>query len=429
MEAVVLAAGEGKRMRPLTTTRPKVMLPVAGRPLLEHVLRAAAKAGVDRAHVVVHYRAEAVRAGLGDGSALGLELVYHEQGEPRGTGHALRAVTDRPSGGFLMLSGDTLVDAADLVRLQETVRSGRSALGAVQVADARAYGALEVDGDRLVAIHEKRDEPPSDLINSGTYAFTDAIWAHLDALKVSPRGELELTDAVTALAREEGVQVVPLATWRDVGRPWDLLSVNEEMLRAHSDEDPFWCIEGTVEAGVVLQGPVRIEAGAVVRSGTYIQGPVVIQRDARVGPMAYLRASTVVGAGCHVGAHTELKNSILFDASNVPHLNYVGDSILGAQVNLGAGTKVANLRHDKGPVPVWTGADEKSDSGRKKMGVVLGDGVKTGINVSLDCGTVAGAGALLAPGHAFRGHLAGDTLHLGGGKVRPLKPRRDPATS
>lgn len=427
MEAVVLAAGEGKRMRPLTTTRPKVLLPIGGRPVLEQVLRQAARVGITRAHLVVHYHAEAVQEALGDGTRLGIELVYHEQGSPRGTGHALAAVEGRPEGPFLMLSGDTLVDTRDLERLMETVLQGGSAIGAARVADARAFGALEVAGDRLVRIHEKRSDPPSDLINTGTYGFTGSIWAHLDALRDSPRGELELTDAVTALAQEEGVQVLPLAGWRDVGRPWDLLTVNEQWMDGLQDDDPFWSIDGTVEDGAVLQGNVRVEAGAHIKAGTYIEGPVVIGRDARVGPMAYLRGATTIGARCHIGAHTEVKNSIVMDDANVPHLNYLGDSILGAHVNLGAGTKVANLRHDKRPIAVWTGTDEKTDSGRKKMGVVLGDGTKTGINVSLDCGTVAGAGALLAPGRSFRGHLEGETLHWGDGRTRSLK-RTDPAT-
>lgn len=414
MHAVVLAAGEGKRMRPLTSDRPKVMLPVAGRPLLVHVLEQAAAGGVTDAHLVVHYHREGVERVIGDGSAFGLRVTYHEQGEPRGTGHALAAVAVRPDAPFLVLSGDTLVDAGDLKALIATSRkSGLGAMGAARVSDPTRFGALETDGGRLVRIHEKSSEPPSDLINAGTYVLPPAIFPHLDALTPSPRGELELTDAVEALAREAGVTVHELATWRDCGRPWDLLNLNEALLAAIPNDSPYWTIDGTVESGVHLHGPVRVEPGAVVKSGTYIEGPVVVQGDARVGPMAYIRGSTVIGPRCHVGAHTETKNTILMEDANIPHLNYVGDSVIGSHVNLGAGTKVANLRHDKKDIAVHVGADEKLSSGRRKMGVIIGHGVKTGINVTLDCGTVIGSDALLLPGRSYRGHLEGGRLHRG----------------
>lgn len=410
MHAIVLAAGEGKRMRPLTSDRPKVMLPVAGEPLLVHVLRQAHAAGVKTVDIVVHYERSAVEAVIGDGSELGLKVRYHEQGKPHGTGHALGAVSPRPETPFLMLSGDTLVDSHELMGLMSATEENGGAIGAVSVPDARSFGALEIDGDQLVRIHEKRPDPPSNLINTGTYAFTPAIFAHIDALVESPRGELELTDAVEALAKEEGVRVVGLETWRDCGRPWDLLALNETMLGNIPADNAYWSVHGTVEDGVVLSGPVRIEAGAVVRAGSYIEGPCVIGKDARVGPMAYIRPTTVIGARCHVGAHTETKNTVLMDGSNIPHLNYIGDSVIGAGVNLGAGTKVANLRHDNASVRVHM-PDSPVDSGRRKMGVVIGHDVKTGINVSLDVGVVIGSGARLVPGRSYRGYLEGNRLH------------------
>lgn len=414
-EAVVLAAGEGKRMRPLTAERPKVMLPVGGVPVLERVVRMAAAAGIERVHLVVHYHREAIEAHFGDGAGFGVEVHYHDQGAPRGTGHALAAVAARPTDPFLVLSGDNLYGADDLAAfVSSPIDMDTVLLGAVAVDDPTKYGALETDDDRLVKIHEKSDRPPSDLVNAGIYRFPPDIFRHVEDLEPSPRGERELTDAIDRLAADGRVRVQTLSDWRDVGRPWDLLDVTEALLDQEAEDDTLWAQEGTVEDGVHLRGKVRIGPGAVIKSGTYIEGPVVIGPDAVIGPHAYIRGRTTIGTGCKVGAHTELKNSILMDGAKVPHLSYVGDSILGANVNLGAGTKVANLRHDKKNILVHTGPDERTDCGRYKFGVIFGDHVKTGINTSFNVGTVAGRGAGFAPGQSYSGHYEGDTIHRGG---------------
>lgn len=421
----MLAAGAGTRMRPLTMTCPKALLPVAGRPLLLHVLDRAVEAGAKRLHVVVHHGAGLVRAAVGE-EHKGVAVVFHEQGEARGTGHAVASLDPGPQEGFLLLSADTLVETADLKRLVEAAGAGTGAggglvVGAHRAHDPRAYGALEHEGDRLVRIHEKTEKPPSDLVNTGTYLFPTAILDAARKLKPSPRGEFELTDAVNEVAAGGEARIVELGSWIDVGRPWDLLHANQVVLEAKRDDAGYWVQEGLVEEGVRLRGPVRVEQGARVEAGSVIEGPVVVQAGARVGPLAYVRAHSVIGEGCHVGAHTEIKNSLLFAGSNAPHLNYVGDSILGSGVNLGAGTVIANLRHDGADIDVTLDGGVRVGSGRRKLGAILADHVKTGINVSLDCGSVVGAGALLAPGQSFRGYLEGDRVHYAHGKSGPKR--------
>jgi UDP-N-acetylglucosamine diphosphorylase / glucose-1-phosphate thymidylyltransferase / UDP-N-acetylgalactosamine diphosphorylase / glucosamine-1-phosphate N-acetyltransferase / galactosamine-1-phosphate N-acetyltransferase len=422
MQVVVLAAGAGTRMHPLTLTRPKVLLPVAGSPLIQHVLERAAAAGATAFDLIVHHGAGAIKNTLGK-EHQGIPITYHEQGEARGTGHALTRLDPAPSKPFLLVSGDTLVATADLQRLIQAGRSNRFVIGAHKASDPTAYGALETQGDRLVKIHEKSADPPSDLVNTGTYLMEPAIIDTVKRLRASARGEIELTDAVDEHAKDDEVHILQMDTWTDVGRPWHLLDATQDILAAHGDDSEFWSQEGTIEPGVQINGNVRVEKGAILRTGSVIEGPVVISAGARVGPLAYVRAGTIIGPRCHVGAHTELKNTILFEDTNTPHLNYVGDSVLGAGVNLGAGTVIANLRHDDRGVRVAVTPEKKEDSGRRKMGAVLGDHVKTGINVSLDCGTVIGPGALLAPGQSFFGHLAGDRVHYGHGKSGPKPPR------
>jgi bifunctional UDP-N-acetylglucosamine pyrophosphorylase/glucosamine-1-phosphate N-acetyltransferase len=158
-------------------------------------------------------------------------------------------------------------------------------------------------------------------------------------------------------------------------------------------------IEGDVAADADLRGTVVVEAGATVEPGVVIEGPVLVRSGADVGPNAYIRGATLLGEGVHVGQSVELKNTVVRAETNVPHLSYVGDSVLGRDVNFGAGTTVANLRHDDEPVVV-TVKGERVSTGRRKFGVVVGDGAKTGIQTSLNAGVTLSPGARTGPGES-----------------------------
>lgn len=383
-------------MRPLTARRPKVLLPVAGTPLLVRLARQLVAAGVRDLTVVVHYEADKVRAALGDGSAFGARVSYAEQGAPRGTGHAAAAglaVAQPGREPFLVANGDVLLDDADVARIVETARAS-PVVTAARVEDPRPYGVFAVDARGVpVSIVEKSPHPPSNLVNAGVYGFPAGFGARLAALRDSPRGELEITDAVSAaLAAGTSFRLVELGSWMDVGRPWDLLAATERVLRSLAP-----AIEGKVEPGATLHGAVHVGEGTTVKAGSYIEGPVWIGRNCTIGPNCYLRPGTAIGDGCKVGNAVEIKASVLMDGTHVGHLSYVGDSVLGERVNLGAGTKVANLRHDGKTIKVeWAG--ERVDTQRRKMGVVLADDVHTGINTSLNVGVVLGPGAATGPG-------------------------------
>lgn len=403
MKCVVLAAGEGKRLRPLTANRPKVMLPVAGKPILEHLLMQGKEAGFRDFVFVTHYQGSIVRKYFGDGSRWRARIRYVEQGTAAGTGHAAARLKGKVDGPFLLAYGDSLFSADDLVRVRD---ADGFAVGARQVPDASPYGLLRVRGKRLVGLKEKPAKRARGWVNAGVYRLTPEFVDRCRRLTTSPRGELELTDTLQEVLREKPVGVVPCDSWRDVGRPWDLLAVQEERMRTLSPR-----VEGDVDKTAILEGPVVVEKGARIRHGTVIEGPCIVQAGARVGPQAYLRASTVVGPNCHVGAHVEIKNSILMENTHVPHLSYVGDSILGSQVNLGAGTNVANLKHSNRNVRVQLEDGRWVDTGRRKFGAVLGDGVKTGINSTLNVGVMLGPGARVLPGARVEGWIpAGATI-------------------
>ncbi len=387
MQTVVLAAGSGTRMRPLTDTRPKPLCPVAGKPLVAHTLKRAVAAGASRIILVVGYESDLVRSYFGDSYA-GVPIEYAVQAEQRGTADAVRAATDtlRPEP-FVVLNGDSLYDVPSLIALYENV----PAVGSAHVDNPSDYGVFETDGDRVVGVTEKPDNPASNLINAGAYAFPADTRNRLD-VEQSKRGELELTDVLQELCESQSVTAIPFERWLDVGRPWELLAANEWLAAELPDRR-----EGTIHPEAELSGPVTVKAGATVKSGVTIEGPAYIASGATVGPNAYIRGSTHVGPDAKVGHAVELKNSILLEGATVGHLSYVGDSILGAATNFGAGTTVANLRHDDEPIKL-TVKGERVSTGRRKLGVICGDGVKTGINSSLTPGLVLSTDARTSPG-------------------------------
>ena len=172
---------------------------------------------------------------------------------------------------------------------------------------------------------------------------------------------------------------------------WKLLENSEAKIK--SIESKYL---GEIEQGVVIKGNLFLEKGSVVKSGTRIEGNVYIGENCVIGPNAFLRNGTIIADNCHIGT-SEIKNSIILAGSKVPHFSYVGDSVIGRNCNIGAGTKIANLRHDSGTVRVQIGL-KKVDSGRKKLGALLFDDVKTGVNSSINCGAILPKGTLVMPG-------------------------------
>jgi NDP-sugar pyrophosphorylase family protein len=155
---------------------------------------------------------------------------------------------------------------------------------------------------------------------------------------------------------------------------------------------------------VVLKGAVAIGKNTVIKSSAYIVGPVIIGEDCEIGPNCYIRPTTAIGDGCHIGAAVEIKNSVIMKGTKIPHLNYVGDSVIGEGCNLGAGTKIANLRLDKQNIQVG-GIDTK----RRKLGAVIGDNVETGINTSINVGSMIGNNTFIGPGVVVSGVIVPDS--------------------
>jgi bifunctional UDP-N-acetylglucosamine pyrophosphorylase/glucosamine-1-phosphate N-acetyltransferase len=185
--------------------------------------------------------------------------------------------------------------------------------------------------------------------------------------------------------------------WKDIGSPWDLITANENYMK-----NMIKNIQGTIEDNVTIKGDLHLGEKSIIKSGTYIEGPVWIGENCTIGPNAYLRTGTVLCGNNKIGASSEVKNSILMEGAKAPHHNYVGDSIIGNNSNLGSGTKIANLRLDKKTINV-VHQGKKINSGRRKFGAIIGDNVNTGINTSINAGTILGSNVKIGPNASVSG--------------------------
>ena len=397
MECVVLAAGEGKRMRPLTAKRPKVMLPLANRPIMEHLVLATRDTGIKDFVFVVGYGEREIRTHFGDGSEFGITVTYAPQRHQYGTADAVGSVRDLVTGPFLLMNGDMILKSSDIA---DFCRCKTPCMGISTTDHPGDYGVVLVDGNRVTSLEEKSKQPKSNLINAGAYLFSPDIFDRVDKVKPSARGELELTDALAWLIAERKLGAFRLPYWMDVGYPWDMLDANATLM----DQNPVGNA-GTIEEGVTLRGPVMIGEGSIIRAGTYIEGPCMIGKNCRIGPHAYIRGSTSIGDDCHIGHCTEIKNSIVMSGTKIPHFNYFGDSVIGSNCNFGAGTKGANLRHDHANIRVCG-----KDTRKKKFGAVIGDNVQFGINCSINVGAVIGSNAQFAPNSFIEGCIGENAI-------------------
>jgi len=397
MKAVVLAAGEGIRLHPLTSTRPKHLIPVGGKPLLEHLLSSIKAAGVDEALIIVYYLADQIKQFFGDGSKFGMKLEYALQAGVGGTADATGLAKDYAKEDFLLVYGDlfTTPDVIKQVVRSHGKKKPAATMAVAPVKHPEQYGIVKLDESHVIDIVEKPSptKAPTNLANAGIYVLSTEIFEKIGQTHPSSRGEREITDSLRLLIQEHTVLAVqvPTGEWLDIGRPWDLLEANRRALNRMEPTN-----NGKIEDGAHLIGLVSVAERARVRSGAYIQGPVFIGEDSDIGPNCFIRPYTSVGKDVKIGNACEMKNSIIMDETRIRHLSYVGDSVIGRDCNLGAGSIVANYRLDGKTIKI-TVKDEIVDSERTKLGVFLGDGVKTGINTLFMPGIKVGQDSWIGP--------------------------------
>jgi len=370
------------------------MLPIANKPILEHSLIEARKAGIGEFIFITGYHDEQIRDYFGSGDKWGVKIDYCTQRRQLGTADALKMVKGLVDGNFLVINGDILVDQKGINSLTD---KSNTTVSIFKVKDTRDLGVVEVSKGKVVRIHEKTEKPPSHMANAGLYLFTPDIFDAISRTSKSPRGEYEITDSLQLMiGKGHHISCQEISYWLDLIYPWNLLTANESLLAGVESQNL-----GKIEDNVVMQGIISIGKDTVVRSGSYLIGPVVIGQNCEIGPNCYIRPHTSIGDNCHIGSAVEVKNSIIMRGSKIPHHNYVGDSIIGEGCNLGAGTHIANLRLDKKDIIVGS-----IDTKRHKLGAIIGDSVETGINASINVGSMIGNNTHIGPGAIVSGVIS-----------------------
>jgi len=382
-KAVVLAAGEGKRLRPLTYTRPKCMIQLAGKPILQHVLENLNAVGVSEAAIVVKYKKESIMDYFAKNPVDGMKLSFIEQGDLYGTAAAFGYAEEFATDTFFGVAGDIITEASALRKLADGAKGEvTAALHAVE--DAREYGTAIVKDGKISAFEEKVEKPKSNLANCSLYVFEPTIFKKIKIVKKSSRGEFEIIDLL------KGATAVQISDyWLDMGMPWQLFSANEFLLSKLPDK------RGKVE-NCEIRGKIVMEKGAEIHDSV-IEGNVYLGEGSYIGPHAYIRGTTSIGRDCGIGDSTTLKNSIIFDHVNAKHLTYIGDSIVGSNCNFGAATQIANYRFDAGNIKAIVN-DVTIDTKRNKLGAIIGDNVKMGVLSAVMPGKIIGDGCWVDAG-------------------------------
>lgn len=380
MKAVVLAAGEGRRLEPLTNRRPKPMLPIAGKPLLEYVLEAVVDAGIDEVVFVVGYARDRIQTYFGDGDEWGVDVEYVVQEKQLGTAHAIAQAEDAVGDSFVVLNGDRIIEPSAIESVCERLaRDGGPVMTVTRSADPGAYGVVDLDGERVVAIEEKPRDATSELINAGVYGFERSIFDAIRETPVDDDGERGITDTLAGFLDDGGVRAVRYGgLWEDVSHLWDVTRVTGRVL----DRD------GSTRAG-------EVAASADVADPVYVGGGTQVSSNATVGRGCSL------GENVSVGANAVLSNAVVLADAVVEAGAVVRDAVVAENAHVGANATVVG-----GETDVLVDGDLYEDV---RLGAVVGDNAAVGGGTTLAAGTVLGDGATVAPGCTVSGRVPSDT--------------------
>ncbi len=367
-QAVILAAGEGRRLRPFTVTKPKVMLSIAGKPMLRYVVESLAQHGIRNIVLVVGYRKEQVFDYMGSGEQFGVDITYVTQERRLGTAHALAQAKGVTEGEFLVLPGDKLIEADTIAQF---VGIKPEALLVKRVDDPARYGVVSIEKGMVKNIVEKPQQPESNIISTGIYAFTEEVFGSIEP-------DLDIPDVLNDML-EQGKSIAAVetdGTWLDVAYPWDILSVNGAVLRRITAG-----LNGMIETGVALKGMISVGKDTVIRSNSYIAGPVVIGEGCDIGPNVCIFPSTSIADNVVISPFTEVKNSVIGDDVDIGSGSIIQDSVIDKGCVIG------------GRFTACSGeAEVKVDSEYHlvKVGAMLGEGCSLGDSVTAQPGVIVG---------------------------------------
>ncbi|WP_076004717.1 sugar phosphate nucleotidyltransferase [Dehalogenimonas formicexedens] len=385
-QAVILAAGEGQRLRPFTNTRPKVMLPIAGKPILQYVIEALASFNIRDIVIVVGYRKEQIFDSLGSGESLKVRIQYVEQQPQLGTAHALQLAEPLIQDEFFLLPGDNLI-------ARETIQDFISCppwsvlLKSVPEVSTVRYGVAMVnEDDDIQAIIEKPKQPCDGVVSTSIYHLKHEIFEYI--------GDDTSIPVVINRMINNGINFKAVKTtgpWLDAVYPWDLLHLNDLVLKSLRPT-----LNGTIEKGVSIRHSVSTGENTTLRAGCYVDGPVLIGKGCDIGPNTVINAASTIGDNVSIGPFCLIENSII-----------------GNDVTIGSGSTLQNSIIDNGNriAPHFVAASEKAEIRIDRefhevpVGVMMGMNCKIDSRVSADAGTILGNGCQVKAGKSISGRI------------------------
>ena len=318
-KAVILAAGEGKRLRPFTETMPKVMLPVANKPLLEYVFDAVRKSGIDEIIVVVGYKKEVIMEYFKDYK--NVKITYVTQDRQLGTAHALLQAKKHIKDSFIVLAGDNIIDPGSIAKLLKD--QSEYSLLIKEHPHPSKYGVVFVENRSIRRIVEKPKEDVGKYISTGIYKLPRSVFTDIE--QCTSEGAHALSSVIQSLVdKGKHINTILAKSWMDIVYPWDLITVNEAMIQGTSAST-----SGIIEKGVTLKGPVSVGKDTKIYSGCYIVGPVVIGDSCEIGPNACIFPSTSIGNNTVIHPFSEIRSSVIMDDVHIASNSHISHSVIG----------------------------------------------------------------------------------------------------
>ncbi len=380
MKAVILAAGEGTRLRPFTHSEPKVMIPVANRPILQYVVEALSKNGIHQIVMIVGYHKERIMSYFEDGKRFGVSIEYVVQSKQLGTAHAVSLAKEFIDGDFIVAAGDNMIQPVtvrSLLDLEEDY-----GMVVCETDQPSKYGVVFLERGYVSKVVEKPDYEMTNLITTGIFRLSPRVFDEIEQLKEFSKHDLT-TLFQYMLKKRIPIRAVHAenGTWADAVHPWDLLHLNTLAMKNVKQGRA-----GTIEEGVTIRGDVLIGNGSIIKSGTYIQGPCIIGKGCIIGPNVVLQPSTALGDNVHLEPFTTVSNSMIMRDCLVGSGSSISNSVLGEGVTLGP-----HFSSITGSCFISSNSDPTLSYKVEHAGAFMGEDCKLGASVCTSPGTILGA--------------------------------------
>ncbi|MBF0291178.1 MAG: NTP transferase domain-containing protein [Nitrospinae bacterium] len=385
MKALVMAGGRGSNMAPFSATRPNPMIPVAGQYVIDHIITLLKGAGINDINIVVGHRKEKMRAHLSESTPQGVSVHFVDQGKPEGIGKAILKARDRfsPGENILLVYADTMTtNNIFSVAMQSFGLSNEPTAAICLTESGEKYGNVYLDsGTKITKIIEKpgKKEGLGNYVLAGVFVLPFRFFEFLD------KAGADMEKALKSVIKNTNLHAAIWdGDWLDMAYPWDILTANKSIMDTWSSAEVH---QSVTISGSALKGPVRISEGVEIMPGAVMEGPAYIGPGSFIGHNVLIRPYTCIGANSVIGHGSELKNCVIFPGARVGRSCFIGDSVIGEGVSLGAGVMTINHRIDQSPVRVKVNKTAM-ETGLAKLGAFIGDGAVVGALNSIAAGTV-----------------------------------------